>query len=79
MRLGSERSSSCVAVSRHRKLSTASTPSSYKVGTAEEDEEELDPYGYVLPGSPGTPERGRLCPEEQERKCFFYNTINSTN
>uniref|UniRef100_A0A3Q2Q475 Receptor protein-tyrosine kinase n=1 Tax=Fundulus heteroclitus TaxID=8078 RepID=A0A3Q2Q475_FUNHE len=57
-RLGSERSIPHVAVSHHRKLSTASSPSSYKVWMAEEDEEELDHYGYVLPGSPGTPERG---------------------
>ncbi|XP_015241974.1 PREDICTED: receptor tyrosine-protein kinase erbB-3-like [Cyprinodon variegatus] len=56
-RLGSERSSPHVGVSHHRKLSTASSPSSYKGWTAEEDEEELDHYGYVLPGSPGTPER----------------------
>ncbi|XP_027876866.1 receptor tyrosine-protein kinase erbB-3b [Xiphophorus couchianus] len=56
-RLGSERSSPRVALSRHRKLSTASTPSSYKVWTAQEDEEDLDHYGYVLPGSPETPER----------------------
>ncbi|XP_035993653.1 receptor tyrosine-protein kinase erbB-3b [Fundulus heteroclitus] len=56
-RLGSERSIPHVAVSHHRKLSTASSPSSYKVWMAEEDEEELDHYGYVLPGSPGTPER----------------------
>ncbi|XP_007556641.1 receptor tyrosine-protein kinase erbB-3b isoform X1 [Poecilia formosa] len=56
-RLGSERTSPRVALSRHRKLSTASSPSSYKVWTAQEDEEELDHYGYVLPGSPETPER----------------------
>ncbi|XP_047425851.1 receptor tyrosine-protein kinase erbB-3b isoform X2 [Mugil cephalus] len=56
-RLGSERSNHPRApAGRHRKLSTASSPSSYKVWTAEE-EEEVDHYGYVLPGSPGTPER----------------------
>lgn len=53
-RFGSERGNP--HVSRHRKLSTASSPSSYKVWTAEE-EEEVDRYGYVLPGSPVTPER----------------------
>lgn len=58
-RLGSDKSHPCVASSRPRKLSTASSPSSYKVWTAEE-EEELDHYGYVLPGSPGTPERGKM-------------------
>uniref|UniRef100_A0A1A7X1Q7 Receptor protein-tyrosine kinase n=1 Tax=Iconisemion striatum TaxID=60296 RepID=A0A1A7X1Q7_9TELE len=55
-RLGSEKSTRRVAINRQRKLSTASSPSSYKVWSAEE-EEELDHYGYVLPGSPGTPER----------------------
>ncbi|XP_072223458.1 receptor tyrosine-protein kinase erbB-3b [Leuresthes tenuis] len=52
----SDRSNPCVPISRHRKLSTASSPSSYKAWTAEE-EEEVDSNGYVLPGSPGTPER----------------------
>ncbi|KAG7228333.1 hypothetical protein INR49_009197, partial [Caranx melampygus] len=55
-RFGSERGNPRISVSRHRKLSTASSPSSYKVWTADE-EEEVDHYGYVLPGSPGTPER----------------------
>ncbi|KAM9752979.1 receptor tyrosine-protein kinase erbB-3b [Menidia menidia] len=50
------RSNLRVPVSRHRKLSTVSSPSSYKVWKADE-EEETDSYGYVLPGSPGTPER----------------------
>uniref|UniRef100_A0A1A8I9U5 Receptor protein-tyrosine kinase n=1 Tax=Nothobranchius kuhntae TaxID=321403 RepID=A0A1A8I9U5_NOTKU len=54
-RLGSDQSTRRVAINRHRKLSTASSPSSYKVWTAEE--EELDHYGYVLPGSPGASER----------------------
>uniref|UniRef100_A0A8D3BMF5 Receptor protein-tyrosine kinase n=1 Tax=Scophthalmus maximus TaxID=52904 RepID=A0A8D3BMF5_SCOMX len=55
-RFGSERGHPRISISRHRKLSTASSPSSYKVWTAEE-EEEVDHYGYVLPGSPDTPER----------------------
>uniref|UniRef100_A0A3Q3LJR6 Receptor protein-tyrosine kinase n=1 Tax=Mastacembelus armatus TaxID=205130 RepID=A0A3Q3LJR6_9TELE len=55
-RFGSERGNPCISLSRHRKLSTASSPSSYMVWTAEE-EEEVDHYGYVLPGSPVTPER----------------------
>uniref|UniRef100_A0A672I1N2 Protein kinase domain-containing protein n=1 Tax=Salarias fasciatus TaxID=181472 RepID=A0A672I1N2_SALFA len=59
-RFGSERSGHRAPSSRHRKLSTASSPSSYKVWTAEAEEEEVDRYGYVLPGSPGTPERGTL-------------------
>uniref|UniRef100_A0A8D3E4D4 Receptor protein-tyrosine kinase n=1 Tax=Scophthalmus maximus TaxID=52904 RepID=A0A8D3E4D4_SCOMX len=58
-RFGSERGHPRISISRHRKLSTASSPSSYKVWTAEE-EEEVDHYGYVLPGSPDTPERGEL-------------------
>uniref|UniRef100_A0A3Q1CIH4 Receptor protein-tyrosine kinase n=1 Tax=Amphiprion ocellaris TaxID=80972 RepID=A0A3Q1CIH4_AMPOC len=58
-RFSSERSNARLPASRHRKLSTASSPSSYKVWTADEDEE-VDHYGYVLPGSPGTPERGTL-------------------
>lgn len=57
-RIGSERSNR--RVSQQRKLSTASSPPSYKVWTAEEEEEEVDSYGYVLPGSPSTPERGKL-------------------
>lgn len=56
-RFSSEKSNHRVPISRHRKLSTASSPSSYKVWTTGE-EEEVDHYGYVLPGSPGTPERG---------------------
>ncbi|XP_034028310.1 receptor tyrosine-protein kinase erbB-3b [Thalassophryne amazonica] len=55
-RFGSERSNSRKSISRHRKLSTASSPSSYKVWMPEE-EEEVDHYGYVLPGLPGSPER----------------------
>lgn len=58
-RIGSERSNRRVPISQQRKLSTASSPPSYKVWTAEE-EEEVDSYGYVLPGSPSTPERGKL-------------------
>ncbi|XP_054647638.1 receptor tyrosine-protein kinase erbB-3b isoform X2 [Dunckerocampus dactyliophorus] len=61
VRLGSERGPPRVSISRHRKLSTASSPSSYMVWTAgeeeEEEEEEVDHYGYVLPGSLGTPQR----------------------
>ncbi|XP_035015745.2 receptor tyrosine-protein kinase erbB-3b [Hippoglossus stenolepis] len=55
-RFGSERGHPRISIGRHRKLSTASSPSSYKVWTAEE-EEEVDHFGYILPGSPGTPER----------------------
>lgn len=68
-RLGSEKSHHIAACSRPRKLSTASSPSSYKVWTAEE-EEELDHYGYVLPGSPGTPERGKI--HSKHNSVLFY-------
>lgn len=56
-RFGSERRNPQKTTSRQRKLSTASSPSSYKVWTADE-EEEVDQYGYVLAGSPVTPDRG---------------------
>ncbi|XP_029995808.1 receptor tyrosine-protein kinase erbB-3b [Sphaeramia orbicularis] len=55
-RFGSERGNPFISINRHRKLSTASSPSSFKVWTTEE-EEEVDHYGYVLPGSPDLPER----------------------
>ncbi|XP_034551918.1 receptor tyrosine-protein kinase erbB-3b [Notolabrus celidotus] len=55
-RFGSERGNPRVSINRHRKLSTASSPCSYKVWMAEE-EEEVDHYGYILAGSPVTPER----------------------
>lgn len=58
-RFGSERGTPRLSIRQHRKLSSASSPSSYKVWTAEE-EEEVDHYGYVLAGSPVTPERGKL-------------------
>ncbi|XP_071762900.2 receptor tyrosine-protein kinase erbB-3b [Centroberyx gerrardi] len=53
---GTERASSRTSMRRHRKLSTASNLSSQKV-QVEEEEEEVDKFGYVLPGSSGTPER----------------------
>lgn len=56
-RFGSERGNPRIAISRHRKLSTASSPCSYKVWAADE-EEEVDHNGYVLPGSPVSPEIG---------------------
>uniref|UniRef100_A0AAX7UHD7 Receptor protein-tyrosine kinase n=1 Tax=Astatotilapia calliptera TaxID=8154 RepID=A0AAX7UHD7_ASTCA len=67
-RIGSERSNRRVPISQQRKLSTASSPPSYKVWTAEE-EEEVDSYGYVLPGSPSTPEREKV--EEYEEMNRF--------
>lgn len=66
-RFGSERGNPRISISQHRKLSTASSPSSYKVWTAEE-EEEVDHYGYVLAGSPVTPERGKLSAQRWEQK-----------
>lgn len=66
-RLGSERAAPHVSSGRHRKLSTASSPSSYKVWTSgekeidkEEEAADADHYGYVLPGSHSTPERGKI-------------------
>ncbi|KAK5863570.1 hypothetical protein PBY51_000593 [Eleginops maclovinus] len=59
-RFGSERGTPRMSISRNRKLSTASSPSSYKVWTAEE-EEEVDSFGYVLAASPVTPERVGAC------------------
>ncbi|XP_019751242.1 receptor tyrosine-protein kinase erbB-3b isoform X3 [Hippocampus comes] len=63
-RLGSERAAPHVSSGRHRKLSTASSPSSYKVWTSgekeidkEEEAADADHDGYVLPGSHSTPER----------------------
>ncbi|XP_017270714.1 receptor tyrosine-protein kinase erbB-3b isoform X1 [Kryptolebias marmoratus] len=73
-RLASEKSHPRVVVSRHRKLSTASSPSSYKVWTAEE-EEELDHYGYVLPASPGTPERVSRIFRSGKRKPSLKNNL----
>lgn len=58
-RFGSEKGNPRKNISQHRKLSTASSPCSYRVWTAEE-EEEVDHYGYVLAGSPVIPERGKL-------------------
>ncbi|KAM6928711.1 receptor tyrosine-protein kinase erbB-3b isoform 2-T2 [Lycodopsis pacificus] len=55
-RFGSEIGTPRIAISRHRKLSSASSPSSYKVWTAEE-EEEVDHCGYVLAESRVTPQR----------------------
>lgn len=54
-----ERSNLCDPVGQQRKLSTASSPSSYKVWTAEEEEEEVDRQGYVLPGSLSNSDRGK--------------------
>ncbi|XP_068997047.1 receptor tyrosine-protein kinase erbB-3b [Embiotoca jacksoni] len=73
-RFGSERSTARVPNSRHRKLSTASSPSSYKGWTAEE-EEEVDHYGYVLPGSPGTPERVSRISSSGRRNSRLKNNL----
>ncbi|XP_061684538.1 receptor tyrosine-protein kinase erbB-3b [Syngnathoides biaculeatus] len=71
-RLGSERATPHVSSRRLRKLSTASSPSSYKVWTSGDKEEEKagDHYGYVLPcPSPSTPERAsRLTPRSTRVK-----------
>ncbi|XP_056897362.1 receptor tyrosine-protein kinase erbB-3b isoform X2 [Takifugu flavidus] len=54
VRFGSERGNP--QGGQQRKLSTASSPSSFKPWAADE-EDEVDPFGYVLAGSPITPER----------------------
>lgn len=60
VRFGSETGNPQRSASSQRKLSTASSPSSFKTWVADEEEEdeELDPFGYVLAGSPVVPERG---------------------
>ncbi|XP_074537587.1 receptor tyrosine-protein kinase erbB-3b isoform X2 [Halichoeres trimaculatus] len=65
-RFGSERGNPRISIGRHRKLSTASSPCSYKVWMTEE-EEEMDHYGYILPGSPVTPERVCRAPKTGRR------------
>lgn len=57
VRFGSERGNPQRSMNQQRKLSTASSPSSFKTWVAD-DEEDVDPFGYVLAGSPVTPERG---------------------
>ncbi|KAM6925620.1 receptor tyrosine-protein kinase erbB-3b [Xenentodon cancila] len=72
----SEKSNHRAPISRLRKLSTASSPSSYKVWTAGE-EEEVDHYGYVLPGSPDTPEKGsRISHSGQKNSKLKTNPVN---
>lgn len=58
LRLGSERGNPFISINRHRKLSTASSPGSFKVWTTDAGEE-VDHNGYVLPGSPEQPEKGK--------------------
>lgn len=55
-RLGSERGHAFKSKNQIRKLSTASSPCSFKVWTTDAVEE-VDNFGYVLPGSPDRPER----------------------
>ncbi|XP_028308979.1 receptor tyrosine-protein kinase erbB-3b isoform X2 [Gouania willdenowi] len=77
-RCGSERNNQRVPLNRQRKLSTASSPSTYKVWTAEE-EEEVDHYGYVLPGSPDTSESASRISRSSSRlkKGLFLMVKNS--
>ncbi|XP_068162918.1 receptor tyrosine-protein kinase erbB-3b isoform X2 [Antennarius striatus] len=65
-RFSSERGNPLTSTSWHRKLSTASSPSSYKVCTASE-EEEVDHYGYILAGLPVTPDRVCRVPQSGRR------------
>uniref|UniRef100_UPI0037E88292 receptor tyrosine-protein kinase erbB-3b n=1 Tax=Semicossyphus pulcher TaxID=241346 RepID=UPI0037E88292 len=73
-RFGSERGTPLISISRHRKLSTVSSPSSYKVWTAEE-EEEVDHFGYVLAASPVTPERVCRFPHSGRRNSRPKNNL----
>lgn len=74
VRFGSERGNP--QRGRQRKLSTASSPSSFKTWAADE-EDEVDQFGYVLAGSPVTPERGiRL--KIYENECLIVLTINDS-
>lgn len=82
-RFGSERGQPKKCINQHRKLSTASSPCSYRVWTPEE-EEEVDHYGYVLAGSPAIPERGESTAQKMKecsvsgRVCvvvFFYKWL----
>ncbi|XP_041859442.1 receptor tyrosine-protein kinase erbB-3b isoform X2 [Melanotaenia boesemani] len=74
-KFGSDNSNPHVPINRHRKLSTASSPPSYKVWTAEEEEEEVDHYGYVLPGSPGTSERIPRISRSGQRNSRLKNNL----
>ncbi|XP_077592848.1 receptor tyrosine-protein kinase erbB-3-like isoform X1 [Stigmatopora nigra] len=57
-RLGSERAAPRLSSSRTRKFSTASSPSSS--GQTDKEAEAIEKYGYVLPGSLNSPERGKM-------------------
>uniref|UniRef100_A0A3P9INS5 Receptor protein-tyrosine kinase n=1 Tax=Oryzias latipes TaxID=8090 RepID=A0A3P9INS5_ORYLA len=71
-----ERSNLCDPVGQQRKLSTASSPSSYKVWTAEEEEEEVDRQGYVLPGSLSNSDRVfRICKSVQRNSRLKSNLV----
>lgn len=74
LRLGSERGNPFISINRHRKLSTASSPGSFKVWTTDAGEE-VDHNGYVLPGSPEQPEKVRRIshPGQKNSKSFMKN------
>ncbi|XP_062420626.1 receptor tyrosine-protein kinase erbB-3-like isoform X2 [Pungitius pungitius] len=73
-RFGSERETPRVSIGRHRKLSSASSPSSYKVWAAEE-EEEVDHYGYVLAGPHLTPQRVCSVSHSGQRNSRLHNNL----
>lgn len=70
-RFGSERGYTFKTKSQQRKLSTASSPCSFKVWTTETGEE-VDHYGYVLPGSPKQPEKAHSIAKKSS-KSFLKN------
>ncbi|KAK7884303.1 hypothetical protein WMY93_027426 [Mugilogobius chulae] len=61
---GSEQGNTLKAKNQHRKLSTASSPCSFRVWTTEAAEE-VDRYGYVLPGSSDQTEREDIAGHEE--------------
>ncbi|XP_033826025.1 receptor tyrosine-protein kinase erbB-3b [Periophthalmus magnuspinnatus] len=73
-RFGSERGITFKTKNQSRKLSTASSPCSFRVWTTEAGEE-VDHYGYVLPGSPDQTERVHRSshPAKKNSKSFMKN------
>ncbi|KAJ0047323.1 hypothetical protein NL108_001524 [Boleophthalmus pectinirostris] len=73
-RLDSKRNNTFKTKNQHRKLSTASSPCSFRVWTTEAGED-IDHYGYVLPGSRDQTERvRRIChPTKKNSKSFMKN------
>ncbi|XP_068606336.1 receptor tyrosine-protein kinase erbB-3-like [Brachionichthys hirsutus] len=71
-RFGSESGNPLISTSWHRKLSTASSPSSYKACTAGE-EEEVD--HYILAGLPASPDRVCRASQSGRRSTRLKNNL----